>query len=304
MGSKQWMEFASWSSLEDWLSATPTPNWLFRGLPSDTYRPYSSLERLGIDLGRPDDESGFLELESVLLRFFKDRFPNAADPPDDEDRLGWWARMRHYGAPVRCTDWSFSPHVALWFAYEGCGLGSLGGAELNDAALWLLNGFHLRVLNGVRADTGELVPGWMWPEVQAEDGLLARHNEENNLHVKKCLEIGGLWAFPHQIYKPDDRMTAQCACLVSHGPLARSRDDPTVFERWLQRAGGPADRYPCPPLADLHRVATPTFRIRLPHQWRSEALQSLRDKGIGADTLFPGLDGLGRETRLRMTQIP
>jgi hypothetical protein len=43
-------------------------------------------------------------------------------------------------------------------------------------------------------------------------------------------------------------------------------------------------------------------KILLPVAWRAEALVTLRRMGITENSLFPTLDGLGRETRLLLRE--
>lgn len=41
-------------------------------------------------------------------------------------------------------------------------------------------------------------------------------------------------------------------------------------------------------------------KVELPYAWREKALASLAEMNITADTLFPGLDGIGRTTEVYM----
>jgi hypothetical protein len=41
-------------------------------------------------------------------------------------------------------------------------------------------------------------------------------------------------------------------------------------------------------------------RIDLAPSWREEAFTSLAAMGIGAETLFPGMDGIGKATQVQM----
>jgi hypothetical protein len=39
-------------------------------------------------------------------------------------------------------------------------------------------------------------------------------------------------------------------------------------------------------------------KVELPYAWRRHAIESLAKMNITADTLFPGLDGVGRSTKM------
>jgi hypothetical protein len=95
----------------------PNDPWIFRGQPNSKDQPRPSLERLAekfsISFGT------LPELESALLRHFKRQAHlYVANLPKDEDTIEWLALMRHYGAPTRLLDWTFSFFVALFFGVE------------------------------------------------------------------------------------------------------------------------------------------------------------------------------------------
>jgi hypothetical protein len=48
-------------------------------------------------------------------------------------------------------------------------------------------------------------------------------------------------------------------------------------------------------------LAETVKRIDLFPAWREEALLNLADMGISADTMFPGMDGIGRATRVQLS---
>ncbi|MEW5989195.1 MAG: FRG domain-containing protein, partial [Chloroflexota bacterium] len=56
-------------------------------------------------------------LEDGLLRRFQRQCHHyMIDTPDENDTLEWLALMRHYGAPSRLLDWTYSFFVAVYFA--------------------------------------------------------------------------------------------------------------------------------------------------------------------------------------------
>src|SRR5215204_170331 len=133
----------SWAELLQVLVELDLTGWIFRGLGNYTYKPVSSLERT---LQNSDvDLADWRERENRALAFFKERaIHHRSETPADNDLVGWWALMQHYGAPTRLTDWTVSPFVACYFAYER------SVQKAGSAALWMLN------VDECRAPFGEL----------------------------------------------------------------------------------------------------------------------------------------------------
>jgi hypothetical protein len=120
--------------------------WIFKGVENSEYPLLTTLERdvaniHGIDPNRIDSnkkkgleelgqhlEEGFYyaefeknvhitDIESGLIRRFKRQCHHYNKETPEEDKiLEWLALMRHYGAPTRLLDWTYSFYVALFFA--------------------------------------------------------------------------------------------------------------------------------------------------------------------------------------------
>src|SRR5262245_20492426 len=59
------------------------------------------------------------DLEAGLIRKFQRQCHHyMQDTPREDDVLEWLALMRHYGAPTRMLDWTWSFFVALFFAIQ------------------------------------------------------------------------------------------------------------------------------------------------------------------------------------------
>jgi hypothetical protein len=92
-------------------------SWVFRGQENASWPLKTNLERKVVDFGwqlrqAPDIEEG-------LLRKFRRHCENyMSNVPDWGNYLEWFALMRHYGAPTRLLDCTYSFFVALFFAVE------------------------------------------------------------------------------------------------------------------------------------------------------------------------------------------
>jgi hypothetical protein len=110
------------------------------------------------------------------------------------------------------------------------------------------------------------------------------------------------WQSP--ILSPDSRMTAQQACFVCLGRLGC---DPPILSILLNPEAYPEcnieNQLPKMPVLQPDgsmpmRLVPLVRKIRLRKEWRDEALATLALFNVSADTLFPGLDGVGRATEV------
>lgn len=122
-------ELASWKEFINFV-ADPTQSWptlIYRGQSNADWKVESTLDRLEKRFPRT------LNLASRTPKHFDhppvpheiqlDRFKELARgkfvshlPPSDDDE--WWALAQHYGLATPMLDWTYSPFVALFFAFE------------------------------------------------------------------------------------------------------------------------------------------------------------------------------------------
>lgn len=92
-------------------------NYIYRGQADSRWILQSSLERM---LGSALDRDRLVRLEEHALRSFKSKFhlydKDGNNTPNST--LAWLASMQHYGVPTRLLDFSLSPYIALFFAFD------------------------------------------------------------------------------------------------------------------------------------------------------------------------------------------
>lgn len=291
-----------------WLTGKPV-DWIWRGHGSFTWRLETRLARDFAQLPPFEDASvshDHIGLENRTIGFFKERARRSLEPPpDDRDLLSWLAIMQHYGAPTRLLDWTSSPFIALWFAYAGM--------EEGPAALWGLNAYLCR-----REISGSLFPGgWDHLGIQVHsttdaDGkttsrtpaLEVRQRDRENDYLRFAIRTNCRWPLPVIPFDADSRMIAQQTVLTCIGDLREPVEQALLrFEEW--RRDRPAE---APPggyrigtdstIWQLREPADLLMKLQLPRVWRAQVLHSLASMGIDAATLFPGLDGAGRQTSM------
>lgn len=293
------LDLDSWGDLLALLSQASQGPWIWRGQANYSW---SLLTKLGRDLRRvdPNHEKDWRDLENSAIGYFVDRATGVVPlTPDEHDVLGWLSLMQHYGAPTRLLDWSFSPFVALYFAYEQ-------PLEL-DAALYFLDPYFAR-----RVNVAVLFPkpwdflGVMRHSLTDKDGKQTisypardqyRRDHENKI-LRWAIEAGSKCPLPTIPFQLDDRMRAQQAVLTLMGDVDVEVDMWFDKEKWEwpepmpggMIAGTDSTIWPLAEPGQLIR------KIRLRPEWREQVLTTLAAMGISASTLFPGLDGIGRAT--------
>jgi FRG domain-containing protein len=298
---------ASLAELLNGLLSAPT-SWIWRGQASFSWRLEPRLAREFRRLPPLDDPSSsydFLGLENRTIGFFKERARRSlSPPPDDIDVLGWLALMQHYQAPTRLLDWSTSPFVALWFACDE-------PDRDDDASLWAINAYLCR-----REITGSLFPmGWdhlgvighSTTDASGETttrypALQTRQRDHENEFIRWAIRANCRWPLPVIPFDTDVRMTAQQTVLTCIGDLTRPVDENLIaYDEWSGDTGGepPPGGYRVGTNSGIWPLREPAdliVKLSLPREWQGDALAALGTMGIDASTVFPGLDGIGRES--------
>jgi hypothetical protein len=104
-------ELNSWHEFKTFIYSL-SDNWLYRGQSNSKWELQSSLERTEFFNYCSDIESTFL---SDFQRAAKN-FLEVKEIP--ENLIEWLALMQHHGAPTRLIDFTKSPYIASYFAFE------------------------------------------------------------------------------------------------------------------------------------------------------------------------------------------
>ncbi len=114
----------SWSHFNNIVSDLRYREWVFRGQSDSSWQLETTLYRAFKDVALLRKQNTILSeraarnnYESILIKHFKaNAHLHLNNLPKDEDTLEWLAVMQHYGAPTRLLDFTYSPHIALFFS--------------------------------------------------------------------------------------------------------------------------------------------------------------------------------------------
>lgn len=237
----------------------------FRGEP---YR--TSSTRLRPKLYRSKVQRRYLRYEEQELRaeFRRHAVPLMRGPQPNGPlaHWEWYFLMQHYGAPTRLLDWTDGSLVALYFAISSRRAEDARG----DAAVYVLDPYWLNELAfrdlrmGKNRPNGVVFPEWSdrWPEIE---GYLPKDPFDRS-RIRPLMPLA---ISPSHL---SARFAAQKSQFTIYG---QDRG-----KRLLRLAEDRDSRIRVIPIAEKSI---------------SEIRTQLGDCGISESTVFPDLDGLGRE---------
>jgi FRG domain len=255
------------------------PPWIFRGQSSARWSLASALERTTRTIS-------FEQAEQYLLREFKRRAHHHLRSEELPRTLGeWLALMQHYGTPTRMLDFTWSPYVAAYFAFEDP---PADGAS--EVAVWAVDKEWCIDASGVVAME---VDPFLRPI--AEDALKSLQPQwpQATLGWAAGQIVGGLpgdggpgrempGVYPFEPERLSDRMAVQQGILLWCSNLNES------FASNFTALG----------------VGNGYRKLVLPTRERERGLRELRRMNITRASLFPGLEGLARSLRHLLVTEP
>ena len=174
--------------------------------------------------------------------------------------------MQHHGAPTRILDWTESPLVALYFClvrfdYE------------KDGAVWVLNPWILNIATMGRQTTPTMSSPIIRDYVIDFDDPSVPRAPKAEFPIAVRIEYGF------------NRAHSQRGAATVHGHRKRPIDalKEKVAEASMSKT----------------RQRRFLFKIVIDRKAKFDLLKSLYEYGVGADTLFPDLDGLSSALRFR-----
>jgi len=260
-------DIKEWDACKSWYHSTKPGQFLFRGQPSSEYNLESTFDRAyrintPISTGMPK-----WRYEAVMLFNFKriaHQYLEASNIPQKNDNLEWISLLRHYGAPSRLLDFSYSFYIAAYFAIEG--------AEINNktdpAVVWAIDQEWLsREAYNLLEKEKSLLEGkeikkkiFQYPKLFNE--LMMNHNNPRDYVINI-----NPFRYNRRIHLQQGIFL--CPCNIEH-----------TFEQNLVSVPG----------IDKNKI----FIIRLNKDEKKEIIKDLNQMNINWETLLGDLEGVAR----------
>ena len=264
--------FTSWNSIEEFVRNRFDRNvpeeelWVFRGQASAEWGLETALDRVRRRLYLKAADLPLIE--EGLLREFQRRVCNTGarlDLPKKTNILEWLALMRHYGAPTRLLDWTYTFFVALYFAVEFAD---------SECAVWAVD------VKWCNRRSRSKIPS-------SEHALerVAKDPYFQNLETFQLLfsrERATPLVYRVNPFILNERLAVQKGLFLCPGDVSKSFDD-NFCE--LQTEDDDIDRL---------------VKMRIDPRLHSEVLRKLHYMNVSRETLFPGLDGLAQSLNSRL----
>lgn len=254
------VRFDDWKEYKSFVDSL-SENWAFRGQVNARWPLRTAIERTDFIKLRKGIEVEFVaEFQRGARNYLnKDELP--------EHLIEWLALMQHHGAPTRLLDFSRSPFIAAYFAYEQC------FAEMDiDVAVWAIN------YNFFKNKALE--------ELATEFSVDIRENKNlinESLFEKIFFQNNRNLVFPVEPFRMNRRYSLQQSIFVSTGNSSES------FINQLSFLG--------------EEITKAVIKIQLPSLLQKEVLRDLQRMNLNRASLFPDLDGYAASLRLRYNSL-
>jgi len=261
------IDLKSWSEFKSKIDSFKL-EWIYRGQADASWELASSLERsslLEIDH----------EIEVVFIAEYRKAirsFPDCHEIP--KTTLEWLSLLQHHGTPTRLIDFTESPYIAAYFAFQE------EVSEMSEAvAIWCVNriSFYQAALYYLRdmKERTEIITG-------CKEHLFTESDFEK-------LFVRGQKGSDIDCVMPFDLANANQRQLIQQSMFVAAMNPQKRFVDQLS-------------FLDYQKKPIMT-KLTIPRKERNVALRDLIKMNITHATLFPGIDGFARALNLKYSTL-
>jgi hypothetical protein len=260
--------------------------WAFRGQSNDAWPLETALYReASLRYDMPKDKWLKSRESWMLYQFSRFAHQFKHDLPKEENKLDWLALIQHYGGPTRLLDFTYSLHIASFFAVE---------SSTTDAAVWAINLSTLAEANHElldfhpegRIDETRRAHNSKFEELllQTNETLAAIHVEPDKMHERLWTQQG-LFLAPTN---PNEPFMANLASTFGIDPNTLGE---IIESKWTSKLNNRSS------FEYGKEGYIAVVKIIIPKEFHRDILKDLRRVNITAATLFPGLEGFARSLK-------
>lgn len=254
------LKFTSWNDFKNFTEEL-SENWAFRGQHDTRWELRNAIERTDFINLYNGVEADYVQefMRGARNYLSKDETP--------EHLIEWLALMQHHGAPTRLLDFSKSPFVAAFFAFE-----VFNYVPEKYTAIWAIN------VNFLKVKAIELLHDHFGEDLEKNGNRI-----DEALFEKIFLANLYSLVFPIEPFRMNRRYSLQQSIFVSTGTGHQS------FMEQLQF------------LDDAAKQAV--IKMELPSVLQKEVLRDLLRMNLHRASLFPDLDGYAASLRQRYNSM-
>lgn len=250
----------SWSDFKSFIEEL-SDNWAFRGQGDNTWELMNAIERT-------DFIHLYKGVETEFLAEFQRGARNYLTNDDLPSHLiEWLALMQHHGAPTRLLDFSKSPFIAAFFAFEQCLF-----INDNSIAIWAIN------IDYLKQRAAEAIQQFYPQQLKDSNNVVSEQLFETIFFDNRHSFI-----FPVEPFRMNRRYSLQQSIFIS---TANS------YEPFMQQLSFIGN--------DLNKAVV---KIELPAKLQKEVIRDLQRMNLNRASLFPDLDGYAASLRLRYNSL-
>jgi len=235
-------------------------HWMFRGHSSETWGLDSTLERMLAPLGWSPELAKKCE-DFSLFRFRSNAHHYVTSETLPTSKLGWLSLMQHHGVPTRLLDFTVSPFIAAFFAFDGV------DPDQNDrCAIWAIDYRSLtkKVFSYIKKQNKKFNFSYSESQMQ-QDKVFEAVIDKNSYNV--------LWITEPGIFNL--RLERQRGTFLLSGNIGKKTTD--LLPNFLS--------------------SETIKKIVVPAKLTSEIFKVMDKMGISNSRLFSNIDGLGKDIK-------
>jgi hypothetical protein len=258
------IELKTWSEFKE-LAENSRLEWIFRGQSNSEWDLETTLQRSNIIENFPHFEDEILDDFKRGLKFYLDK----EELP--ESTLEYFSMLQHFGAPSRLLDFTKSPYIAAYFAFEQA------SEQIEKVAIWVVNKINLFQRSIYYFEnkidfTKNKNTNYTFDDLVFEDAFEKSKRENFN-----CI-------FPTEPINQNKRYHFQQSIFLTQG---------NPYEQFGKQ------------LDFINKdILKKTFmKVTIPSTEKKNAIRDLIKMNVNRATLFPGLDGFAKSLLLKFGNL-